>query len=184
MSEHIEWLNKHSDWTRIGTLAAMFFAAMALGYGLGAVVGPGSNAIMVLGFFGFFMTLAVGYSLWRAYTMSVLTSGLFGGLLTALFRFLFSRERKDLESAKESLVGAFTDPERAAHLAGKIRGRAAIFTWLGPIFGMLTGIVVSVSGSTFGVLDTVAIYAGAGLAYGFLLNRLGWAGYLMFPASD
>lgn len=179
LKDELDWLDRHSEWTRFGTLAAMFFAALAAGYLLALIAGPSSDLVVAVGALALLLTLGLGYAAWSSYTKAVLVQGVFGGLISAGFRFLFSRDKKDLENAKQSLAEAFTDRERALELSRKIRGKASVFLWLGLGFGLLAGLIVAIAGGALGFGTTLGLYAGSGALYGFALSRLGRAGYLL-----
>ena len=179
LNEEFDWLDRHSEWTRFGTIAAMFFTALAAGYLLALVADSGSDFVVAVGAIALLLTLGLGYSRWSSYTKAVLVHGVFGGLISAGLRFLFSRDKKDLETAKKSLAEAFTDRERALEISRKIRRKAAVFLWLGLGFGLFAGLVVAIAGSAHGVGATLGLYVGAGALYGFVLSRLGRAGYIL-----
>ncbi|MDJ0946123.1 MAG: hypothetical protein QNJ30_21965 [Kiloniellales bacterium] len=179
LEDELDWLDRHSEWARFGAIAAMFTAAPAVGYLLALVAGPGSDFAVAAGAIALLLTLGLGYALWSSYTKAVLVHGVFGGLIGAGLRFLFSRDRKDLESAKKSLAEAFTDRERALEISRKIRGKAAVFLWLGLGFGLCAGLVVAIAGSALGFGATLGLYGASGALYGFVLSRLGRAGYIL-----
>ena len=179
LGEELDWLDRHSEWARFGAIAAMFFTALGTGYVLALVAGTDSDLAVAAGAIALLLTLGLGYTAWSSYTKAVLVHGVFGGLIGAGFRFLFSRDSKDLETARKSLAEAFTDRERAARISRRIRGKAAVFLWFGLGFGLLAGLVVVLAGSALGFGTTLGLYAGAGALYGFVLNRLGRAGYIL-----
>ncbi len=179
LTDELDWLDRHSEWTRFGTLAAMFFVALAAGYLLALLADPGSDLVVAVGALALLLTLGLGYGAWSSYTKAVLVQGVFGGLFSAGLRFLFSRNKKDLESVKQSLTETFTDRERALEISRKIRGKSSVFLWFGLGFGLLAGLIVAIAGGALGFGATLALYAGSGALYGFALSRLGRAGYLL-----
>ncbi len=179
LNEELDWLDRHSEWARFGAIAAMFFTALGAGYVLALAAGAESDLAVAAGAIALLLTLGLGYAAWSSYTKAVLVHGVFGGLISAGFRFLFSRDRKDLETAKKSLAEAFTDRERALQISRRIRGKAAVFLWFGLGFGLLAGLAVALAGSALGFGATLGLYGGAGALYGFVLSRLGRAGYIL-----
>ena len=177
--QEIDWLTRHSEWTRFGVLAGMFLGAIAIGSGLAALAGPGSDLVIAVGCGALVLTLFLGYQLWSGYAKGLLFKGFFGGLLKGLFRFLFTRQKKDLEAAKTSLMEALADRQRALEISRKIRRRASIFVWLGLFFGLLAGLIVAIAGSTLGFFATLGLYGAVGFGYGLALCRLGRAGCLL-----
>jgi len=86
LKDELDWLDRHSEWTRFGTLAAMFFAALAAGYLLALIAGPSSDLVVAVGALALLLTLGLGYAAWSSYTKAVLVQGVFGGLISAGLR--------------------------------------------------------------------------------------------------
>jgi hypothetical protein len=66
----------------------------------------------------------------------------------------------------------------------KIRARTIVFRKVGIGVGAMTGLAVGMFGARAGVLGSVAVFAGGGWCYGYVLNWLAREGYLPLPEED
>lgn len=181
MTGDIQWFPSRPGWAQAATLFGAFGGAVLLGYLLGRIMLPGSDAVMATGTFAFLLAFILGYSLWAASIAAVVSGGLLKGLLRAALRFVVSKDKKDLEAARRELQATFGDEARLKAMIAKIRKRAGVYRWLGLVFGALAGAVVGLLGSRFGFLGTALLYGLIGLAYGMTLTRLTREGYMPPP---
>lgn len=162
-------------------LCGAFAGAFGLGGALAWLSHPGSALARGTAGFFFFLILIVGYQLWVAHIVAVFVRGLFAGLRRALLGALVTGRPDGVARETTTLLGRLRDPAAQRDLIRRVRRRTRVFRTVGAAVGVPLGLALGVARPQLGFPTTFTLYAGAAIAYGVALARLGWLGYLPLP---
>jgi len=163
------------------TLAAFFASGIGgvlLGYLLSELIGATTNAGRIVCLAPFPLVFGFGYALWTARLQALFMEGLGRSLMRATWRLV--RSRKLPEDMNEVLPSE----EQLTRLAARAQKAASSFLVVAVPIGALFGVLVSLVTAGLARLGSPPLLAGACLAYGALLYRLGRRGYLPLGESE
>jgi hypothetical protein len=167
----------------IAALSGSFLGAVGLGSALAWAVGASGELVSGVAVFGHLLILFVGYKLWAGYAIALFMGGVGRKLIRAIIAAVWRREA-DFRSAAKGALAELQDPAVLGAIVEKIRARTIVFRKVGIGVGAMTGLAVGMFGARAGVLGSVAVFAGGGWCYGYVLNWLAREGSLPLPEED
>ena len=163
------------------TLAAFFASGIGgvlLGYLLSELIGATTNAGRIVCLAPFPLVFGFGYALWTARLQALFMEGLGRSLVRATWRLVLSRK------LPEHMSEVLPNEEQLTRLAVRAQKAASSFLVVAVPIGALFGVLVSLVTAGLARLGSPPLLAGACLAYGALLCRLGRRGYLPMGESE
>ena len=163
------------------TLAAFFGSGIGgalFGFLLSELVGATTDAGRIVCLAPFPLVLGLGYSLWVARLQALFMEGLGRSLMRATWRLVRFRQ------LPEDMNEVLPNEEQLTKLAVRAQKAASSFVVVAVPIGALFGLLAAFVTSGLARLGSPPLLAGACLAYGALLYRLGRRGYLPMGESE